>query len=1362
MTSRPFAIALALLFPYIGAAQNPAEFRPACYAIKDARVVVESGNVLPKATIIIRDGLIADIGPGVAIPVDAAVTDGKGLTVYPGFVDAASQRCYDPALRRSQTGAPAVEDIAADPLVATKPDHRKGLTPEFAAQTALKLDEEAVNPWRRIGFTTQLVVPDGGYFSGSSALISLSGAVPRDATLRTPVAQHARLGRVSGDGYPIALMGVHAHARQTLLDAGWLKRQWGAYEARGRTGKRPPNDPCLEAFWPCLEGKLPVAFEADSADEIHRALDFCAEFRLKPIILGGRNSWKVVDRLKAERVPVILRLDFSTANEREANLAARVREDRERMRQEEVACASVLHKAGVPLAFMTHGMTGNRPADKFRENLRKVIDAGLPADAALAALTTTAAEILGAGSQIGKIAKGRPAHLVICDGDFQARQTKYRYAFSDGIQFDLEAKTAPSGPDESTPGRGPGRKNRKDGPNPATPATPTTRPAGPASETGGPERAAPQFSAKAQRLLLPVLDAVGSIVSETEADRVPKLKTGGDVLIKNATVITGNGKTFPKTDILICGGKIVGIGELTAEKGVTVIRADGMFVMPGIIDTHSHFAISGGVNEASLSVVPEVRVRDVINSEDLQIYRALGGGVTTARLLHGSANVIGGQDAVVKMKYGRSAKEMVVADAPRGVKFALGENVKRTDGRFPNTRLGVEAVLIRAFTEARSYREKWDAYERSKSSSDPLPEPRRDLRLEALADVLKGDLRIHSHCYRSDEILMLLRVAERFGVKVQSLQHVLEGYKVAPEIAAHGASVSLFSDWWAYKIEAFDAIPYGAKLLQDAGVSVCLKSDDDELMRHLNQEAAKLVKYCGFTADQAIRTITYNPARQLGLGSKLGTIEVGKDADLAIFNGHPLNSYARCEMTLVEGEVFFQRSEKLVPVEAAKAAPEPLSTEGQRKIAKTTAIPEISKGSYILSGATIHLHAKPAFIGSVVISAEKKTITKIIPIKDKLEPLPDSQLIDVTGLHIYPGMIDAGTVLGLVEIDSARETADFREGGDFQPDLRASIGINPDSELIPVTRANGVTTVVTRPTGSMVPGQGALINLAGWVPSEMVVVDPISLHVEYPIEPMQRNFNPNWPADEGESNVARARRDDKLARLKELFETARRYDAAKKAGLSPTPNPRLESMLPYVRGEKSVVFTANRKADILATLKLADELKVKPILSGGNEAWKVADELKRRDVPVILGPVMPRGFFERSDSGDRYDALYSAAAKLHRAGVRFCIRSAGTSNARNLPYEAAMAVAYGLPPEEGLKAVTLYPAQILGVSDKLGTLDTGKRANLVIATGDILQASTQVLSVFINGKPYEPTNKQTKLYDKYRKRLDEIQSTVKP
>ena len=1363
MTFRRLRLALLCAIPstLLGALLAPvavtrsADLKPTAYAIRDARVVTEAGTVLPKATVVIRDGLITAVGPDAEVPPDALVTEGKGLTVYPGFIDAGSSRGYDATLRRSQGGPAAAEDVAADPLVATKPDNRKGLTPEFAAQTALKLDEEAVGAWRKVGFTAHLVAPDGGFVSGTSALVSLSGAVPRDAILRAPVAMHAKFGRVIGSDYPIALMGIVAHARQTLLDAGWLKRQWAAYEARGKVGRRPASDPCLEALWPALEGKLPVAFEADSADEINRVLDFAAEFKLKPMIVGGRHAWKVAPRLVKEQVPVILRLDFSTAPERETDLPIRVREDRERTRKDEVGCAAALHKAGIKFAFTTQGLAVAR----FRENVRKAIAAGLPSDVALAALTTTAADILGVAPQVGKVTKGRAAHLLVSEGNFDAASAKYKFAFSDGVRFDLEAATPATGAvaaggmaEPIIPKKG----NRpRPGTDPEMPPMPTTpAPKGPftGGRPGGADRDAPAINGDALRVLYPWLDAAERAVSEIDADRKPLLKTGGDVLIRNATVITGTGKALPKTDVLVKGGKIHALGAKLVADGVKVIDADGMFITAGIIDTHSHFAISGGVNETSLSVVPEVRVSDVIDSEDVQIYRGLAGGVTTARLLHGSANVIGGQDAVIKLKYGTSAREMHVTSGPRGVKFALGENVKRTDGRFPNSRLGVEAVLVRAFTEAQTYQKKWAEYDKSKDRGEPLPEPRRDLRLEALAEVLSGDIRVHSHCYRSDEILMLLRVAERFNVKVKSLQHVLEGYKVAPEIAAHGASVSLFADWWAYKIEAFDAIPYGAKLLRDAGVNVCLKSDDNELMRHLNQEAAKLVKYCGFTPEEALHTITLNPARQLGLESRIGTIEVGKDADLAIFNGHPLNSFTRCEMALIEGEVYFQHAKEFAPSAAAKSEP-------TKPAAKFPAIPELPKGTYVLKGGTIHQPGKTEFIGTVVIDAASGKITQVHGAGWVPDVPAGTRVVDCTGLHLYPGMIDAGSVIGLVEIDSARETNDSRDGGDFQPDLRASIGINPDSELIPVTRANGVTAALTRPTGSLMPGQATLINMAGWVPAEMVVVDRLALHIEYPSEGFGgRGFGPNVLFDTGDGGAARQRREEKLTKLKELFETARRYDAAKKAGAAVTANPRLEALIPYVRGEKPVVFSADRKADILGALKLADELKVKPIISGGAEAWKVTNELKKKDVPVISGPVMslPR------ETGDKYDSAYSSASKLHAAGVKFCLRSKEANNSRNLPYEAAMAVAHGLSPEEALKAVTVYPAEILGVADKLGTIEAGKRATLVIATGDVLQASTQVQAVFVEGRPYEPTNKQTRLYDKYEKRLNEVKAGETP
>jgi imidazolonepropionase-like amidohydrolase len=1295
---RTALIVLAALASVAGAQPQ----KPVPTAITNARVVVSADKTLAKATVVLRDGLIADVQEGDAhVPPDALVIDGSGLTIYPGLIDAGSPRGFDPALRRSAGGPPAPEDLAADILAATKPDNRKGLTPEFEVRSALKTDEESLAPWRRLGFTAHLAVPEGGYFSGQSAFASLSGAAPREAVLRPLVFQHAALKSFPGPDYPRALMGVIAHCRQALLDAGWHARRNRALEAGRLAGARPTFDPALDALNLALDGKMTVVFEADSADEIHRALDFAEEFKLKPVILGGRDAWKVKGRLKAVGVPVILRLNFAEADDKEKQLPARAREDRERKRKEEHACAAELHKAGVRFAFATSGLPGEKGWEKFGPNLRKAVAAGLPESAALKALTESAADILGVSAQVGTIAKGKAAHLVVTDGDLTGEKTKVRYVFADGLKFEYDRDKKESAKKDDKK-----ESAKKDEPKKEAAA-----------------------GAKEQD-------------TELEADRIPKTRTKGHALIRNATVLTaGRNGRLDRADILVEGGKIKAVGaNLPAPAGdVPVIDAEGMFVMPGVIDSHAHFAISGGVNEFSLSVVPEVRVRDVIDSEDVEIYRALAGGVTTARLLHGSANVIGGQDAVIKLKYGTTARELLLTGNPRGVKFALGENVKRSDGRFPNTRMGVEAVLVRAFSEAQAYRKQWDDY---RANADKVPEPRRDLRLEALADILASDLRVHCHCYRSDEILMLLRVADRFGFKVRSLQHVLEGYKVAPEIAAHGASCSLFSDWWAYKIEAFDAIPYAAALLHEAGATVCLKSDSNELVRHLYQEAAKLIKYGGLSEEDALKAITLNPAKQLGIDGRTGSIEVGKDADLAIFNGHPLNGFARCELTLVEGDVYFQRSEKLTPFRPA--------ADGPAKPATAVALPKAADRPILVRNVTLHNPGR----GPVT--------TDVRIVKGKIDAVGSdldangATVVEAKGLHAFPGLIDAGTQVGLTEIGSAKETHDFAEGGDFQPDLRAAVAVNPESELIPVTRANGVLSVVVRPVGAVVGGQAALINLAGWVPREMAVVEQLALNVEFPAE------SPVFRMDPSVAGIGRAvqkkQREEKIRKLKDLFAEARRYEAARKANKDGPVVPRLEAMVPYVRGDKPVIVAAERKADILDALKLADELKIKIILSGATDAWKVADGLRKRDVPVIVGPVMDLP----TEKHDPYDAPYANAAKLYRAGVKFCIRSTGSSNARNLPYEAAMAVSYGLPPEEALKAVTLYPAQILGVADQLGSVEAGKRANLVLTNGDLLQPSSQVLGLFIDGKPLEATSKQTRLYEKYRERLKEVKDGRAP
>lgn len=1391
-------------------AQPPAKLKPTAFAITNTTVVTKPGTELAKVTLVIRDGMVQAMGTEVKPPADAELIDGKDLVVYPGFIDAGNTWGVDSTLRRSESGPPEPVDLAADSLAATKVDNRKGLTPEFDVATALKAEDDAASSWREQGVVARLAIPEGNILGGQSVLLAHNGAAPRNAILKTNVAVHGGIRSLGGQGgYPSTLMGSVAHFRQFMYDAGYQSRLHTAFKA-GSIGSRPSFDPALDTTALIIEGKLPLVLEADTRDEINRALDLCKEFKVKPVLFGCAEGWRVVDRLKADDVTCIVRLAFPEKARMQArrrggpgifdapgsddapnakDLPTKVVKDYERRHQEEMKNLAVMMNGGVRCVISANSVEST---DKFLSKVRKVISEGVPAEKALAALTQTPATLFGAEKLLGEVAVGKPAYLTVFNGKFTDEKAKVKYVFAEGNRFEIGAEAAKpassADPKERAAElkekiarakermeRGKGMleqipENRraqfkermaqsekdlksdedelnkilKQGDNPSK--TADKKPEPKKGDASKPEEKKPE----AKTTTKPE-EKKPELAAEVEADRKPKTRTLGNVLIQGATVLTGTkGKLVG--DILVQEGKIKEVGtSLTAPAGTTIIDAKGLFVMPGIIDTHSHFSISGGVNESTLSVVPEVRIRDVVDGDDVQIYRALAGGVTMARLFHGSANCIGGQDAVIKLKYGQSARELLI-ESKKGVKFALGENVKRSDGRFPNTRLGVEAVMVRAFTEAQTYKQKWKEYEESKGSAVPKVEPRRDLRLEALTDILEGNILVHSHCYRSDEIVMLLRVADRFGFKVKSLQHVLEGYKIAAEIAAHGASCSTFSDWWAYKIEAFDAIPQNAALLTEAGVLTMMKSDSNELMRHLNTEAAKAMKYGGLSEEQAIKMVTINPATQLSLQDRTGSIEVGKDADLAIYNGHPLSGFARCEMTLVEGEVYFQR-EGFGSVKAVEfKVPATRGPElGNLKL------PRNNSNEYAIKGVTVHPVSSPVIKNAVVHVSNGKI--KAIQDLDKVGELtlPEgTSLVEGKGLHVYPGMIDSATILGLTELGSARETQDFSEGGDFQPDLRALIGINPDSELIPVTRANGVLSVVTRPTGATVSGQGAIVNLAGWTPQEMKLIDPFGLHIEFPASQGLVSGSPDGPP--AGRIFAKKAREEKLKFLKLQFAEAKRDADAVKSGIKKQLDPRREAMLPYCTGEKPVIVNANRKSDILEAIKWAEETKVKLILSGGVDAWKVADELKKKNIPVLCGPftVMPQ------ETYDTYDAQYRTAGRLHEAGVKFCIRSAGSTNTRNLPYEAAMAVSYGLPAEEALKAVTLYPAQILGLGDKLGSVEVGKIANLVITDGDMLEPSTQVRGLFIAGNPVEPTSKQTKLYERYRERLQDVKAGRSP
>jgi imidazolonepropionase-like amidohydrolase len=390
------------------------------------------------------------------------------------------------------------------------------------------------------------------------------------------------------------------------------------------------------------------------------------------------------------------------------------------------------------------------------------------------------------------------------------------------------------------------------------------------------------------------------------------------MVIKNGTLVTVTHGRIEHGSILIRDGKIAALGtDIEAPTGAKVIDASGMYVMPGIIDCHTHIAVDGDVNEGSTSVSSMVNIKDVLNPYDVNIYHELAGGVVIGNVLHGSANPIGGQTIVIKLKYGAPPDELPFPGALPGIKFALGENVKHSNfggpvPRYPATRMGVEETIRDAFTRAKQYQKDWADYNRRKAAGEQnLIPPRRDLQLEPLVEVLEGKRYIHCHSYVSDEILMLIRVANEFGFKVRTFQHVLEGYKVADEMVAAGAGGSTFSDWWAYKMEAYEAIPYNAALMTRRGVIVSVNSDDPEEARHLNQEAAKSMRYGNLTENEALRLVTLNPAIQLGIDHEVGSIETGKDADLVIYNHDPLSVYAVVQKTIIDGTVYFDRDQDI-------------------------------------------------------------------------------------------------------------------------------------------------------------------------------------------------------------------------------------------------------------------------------------------------------------------------------------------------------------------------------------------------------------------------------------------------------------------
>ena len=819
---------------------------PGHFAITNARIVTVSGPTIASGTVVVEDGIIRAVGQNVSVPAGAWVIDGSGMTVYPGLIDAFSTLGH-PAPRGGAQGGP-------EPAHSWGPEDRPGTFTWMSAADELSASDDRIERWHDAGFTSAITTREAGYFPGRAAVINLDTRA--DRARRLVVApldvQRINLQARGVPGYPGSLLGSFAYVKQLYEDAAYYDRLWDAYEASRAGQARPEYDRALEP----LRGSAPVLFPGSDRKEIQRAIRTGAEIGRPVIVYGAQAAWDAADVLRESSTPALVNIDWPTPP-REPDPEAEPDLGTLRAWEHAASTPAALHEAGVTFALYAGALSN--PADAHGR-IRKAIEAGLPQDAAVRAVTLEPARIFGVSDRLGSIEAGKIANLVMTEGDLFAEGTRVRRVIVDGRPVTIN------------------------------------------QTGGGTARMASRDAADEDSAAAP---ASGATVAMATIDG--PYRSDAVTLIRDATVFTVTNGTIEGGDVLIRDGRIAAVGQdVQAPSNAVVVDGTGMYVTPGIIDAHSHIA-ADAINEGTVNVSAMTGMKDVINPDQPTIYRALAGGVTTVNLLHGSANPIGGRNATLKLRWGADADEMIFEGAPEGIKFALGENTKRERNplRYPVTRMGVQDVIREAFLDAQEYMREWEAYEQRGRRDRNAVEPRRDLEMETLAEILRGERLVHAHTYRADETLHLLRLAEEMGFRISTFQHILEGYKVADELAAHGAGASTFSDWWAYKVEAWDAIPHNAALMVERGVLVSINSDDAEEMRHLNQEAAKTMKWGGLSEDEALRLVTINPAIQLGIDDRVGSIEVGKDADLVIFNAHPLTIDAVVQQTYVDGNRYF-------------------------------------------------------------------------------------------------------------------------------------------------------------------------------------------------------------------------------------------------------------------------------------------------------------------------------------------------------------------------------------------------------------------------------------------------------------------------
>jgi imidazolonepropionase-like amidohydrolase len=876
-----FPGAISFVLAFSAAAVPAADVRSGdrlAFALVGGRVIAAPGRVIDPGVVVVRGGVIEAVGPsaGTRIPEDARRIDVSGKVVHAAFIDpyVPADRLAgrkprspleeeEPEERREPPAARAAAGPADHPVVAFRARER--------VIDTLQVRERVAETYRKMGFGAVTAVPPTGVWRGRGAVVSLADGPISGRVIDAEVGQHVsldpeRLEPGTPSRYPSTKMGGAAVVRQGLLDALWWRDAEQAYTRAPVGQSRPRFVSSIAALVPAAEGKETVVFDTVDVLSLLRAARVAREFKLKARYVTAGDEHRLRDEVVRSGLDLVLRVDFPQPDKLEDD-DEWLDVSLERLRAIDRAPSNPkwLREAGLSFSFTTAGLAD---PDAFTDRVREALGRGLTFDDALAAVTTVPARQLGLDGVLGSLDAGKIANLVVASRDPFAPEYVVAETWIDGRRIEIPEKKKEGGA--------------------------AREPKDPPKETPKEVRAAP------------VRDD-GPLAS-------PKA-----VVVRGATLWTqGPAGILEGADLVAVDGRIVAVGKgVAAPADALVIDAAGRHVTPGIIDAHSHSGVDQTVNEGVPNVSAEVRIRDVLDPFDIAIYRELAGGTTVANVLHGSANAIGGQNAIVKWRRGGGPDDLLLAGAPEGIKFALGENPKRAsytgaNPRYPASRLGVANLIRERFLAARDYRRRHTEYvalPRDRRAT-AVP-PRSDLQLEAIAEVLEGRRQIHCHAYRADEILEMIRVADEFGVRIGTFQHVLEGYKVADEIARHGAGASCFSDWWAYKFEVIDAIPYAGALMRDRGALVSFNSDSDDLARRLNLEAAKAVKYGGVPAVDALALVTSNPARQLGIAHRVGSLEAGKDADFVIWSGDPLATSTLALETWIDGKKYFDREADL-------------------------------------------------------------------------------------------------------------------------------------------------------------------------------------------------------------------------------------------------------------------------------------------------------------------------------------------------------------------------------------------------------------------------------------------------------------------